>query len=275
VKRPAGHAGRDIVIGISLKMYFGYQETLDWCARVRAIAEASPAVSEGGVRLFVMPSFPLLLPVIEMFQGTLIDVGAQNLHFEDRGPFTGEVSASMLAEIGCRLVEVGHAERRRLFGDSEPVVALKVGAALRNSVRPVICVGEEEEAISTADACRESTRLLASALAGAGRDDAGGTVVVAYEPLWAIGADEPAPEGHIADVCRSLRELLVSTRPEVDDRVIYGGSAGPGLLERLGDAVDGLFLGRYVHDAEALKAVLEEAGRVFDLRHHAERSRLA
>ena len=274
MKRPAGHAGRDIVIGISLKMYFGYQETLDWCARVRAVAEASPAVSKGAVRLFVMPSFPLLLPVIEMFQGAPIDVGAQDLHFEDRGPFTGEVSASMLAEIGCRLVEVGHAERRRLFGDSERVVALKVGAALRNGVRPVICVGEEES-ISTSDACRESTRLLASALAGAGRDGAGGTVVVAYEPLWAIGADQPAPEAHIAEVCRALRELLVSTRPEADDRVIYGGSAGPGLLERLGDAVDGLFLGRYVHDAEALKVVLEEAGRVFDLRHHAERSRLA
>jgi triosephosphate isomerase len=266
VKRPAGHAGRDIAIGISLKMYFGYQETLDWCARVRAIAETSPAVSDGAVRLFVMPSFPLLVPVIEMFQGTLIEVGAQDLHFEDRGAFTGEVSASMLSEIGCRLVEVGHAERRRLFGDSERVVALKVGAALRHGLRPVICIGEEES-ISTSDACRESTRLLASALTGAGKDDPGGPVIVAYEPLWAIGADEPAPEGHIGEVCRSLRELLVSTRPGADDRVIYGGSAGPGLLERLGEAVDGLFLGRYVHDADALEVVLEEAARVSDLSH--------
>ena len=257
MKRSAGKTGRDVVIGVSLKMYFGYRETLDWCTRVREIAAVSPAVQDGAVRLFVMPSFPCLVPVIEMFRGTAVEVGAQNLHVEDRGPFTGEVSGSMLSEMGCRLVEVGHSERRRLFGESDELVALKVGAALRNGLRPVICVGEEE-AIGVAHACRESVRQLESALEGAPPDAKATPVVVAYEPVWAIGAAQPAPEAHIAEVCHALRGFMASTRPEAGNRVIYGGSAGPGLLERLGDSVDGLFLGRYVHDADALEVVLTE-----------------
>ncbi len=258
MSRPAGHAGRDLVIGVSLKMYFGYRETLDWCARVREIAAGSPAVTDGSVRLFVMPATPFLLPVIELFSGTAVEVGAQNLHFEDWGAFTGEVSGRMLSEIGCRLVEVGHAERRRLFGESEDVVTQKVAAAIRNGLRPVICVGEDAVTDST-KAAGESIRQLDSALA---RATATAEVAVAYEPLWAIGADEPAPEAHIAEVCVALRDFLASTRPGAQARVIYGGSAGPGLLERLGESVDGLFLGRYVHDAEALESVLEEASRI-------------
>jgi triosephosphate isomerase len=261
VTHPAERTGRDLIVGISLKMYFGYQDTLAWCSRVRAIAVASRAVSDGRVGLFVMPSFPCLSAVIEMFRGTAVEVGAQNLHFEDRGPFTGEVSGSMLSELGCRLVEVGHAERRRVFGESERVVARKVEAALRNGLRPVICVGEAE-AGSAADAAQESIRQLESALAGAAAYGAKAQVVVAYEPEWAIGADKPASEAHIAGVCQALRDFLSTVRPGAQDHLIYGGSAGPGLLGRLGDSVDGLFLGRNAHDADAVGAVLDEAEKV-------------
>lgn len=242
-------------------MYFGYEQTLEWCARVREIAVASAAVADGRVRLFVMPAFPCLAPVVEMYRGTPIEVGAQNLHFEDRGPFTGEVSAGMLAELGCSLVEVGHSERRRLFGESDEVIGLKVDAALRNGLRPVICVGEEESR-GAAYACCESIRQLEAAVTNATREAPTAGVVVAYEPLWAIGADQPASEKHIAEVCQSVRDFMGSARPQADDRVIYGGSAGPGLLERLGGRVDGLFLGRFVHDADTLEEVLLEAGRV-------------
>jgi triosephosphate isomerase len=260
VRRTAGRAGRDLVIGVSLKMYFSYRETLDWCARVRSIAAASPLVSEGAARLFVMPASPFLLPVIEMFRGTPIQVGAQNIYFEDRGPFTGELSGSMLSELGCRWVEVGHAERRRLFGESNRVVALKVEAAIRNHLFPVICVGEDEA--SSSRAVSESIKQVRSALARAARNNASAPVVIAYEPLRAIGAEEPASVGHIAEVCLALQDFLRHARPGTDDRVIYGGSAGPGLLERLGDAVDGLFLGRFVHNVEAFESVLEEANAV-------------
>ena len=254
----AGGAGRDLVIGVSLKMYFGYHESLDWCRRVRAIAAMNSSVSGGRVRVFVMPSFPILVPVIDLFRGTPIEVGAQNIYFEDRGPYTGEVSGGMLAEVGCRLVEVGHAERRRLFGESDQLVSLKVEAALRHGLTPVICVGEEEP-LSPSRAGHESVRQLESALARAKGDGAKAPVIVAYEPLWAIGADKPAPEAHIAEVCLQLQDFVRRARPGAAGRVIYGGSAGPGLLERLGDSVDGLFLGRYVHDADALESVLKAA----------------
>ena len=262
---PAGQSGRDLVIGVSLKMYFSYEETLDWCARVRAIVAANPVVSGGAVQLFVMPSLPYLLPVIEMFAGTAVEVGAQNFHFEDRGPFTGEVSGPMLAELGCHLVEVGHSERRRLFGETERVVAMKVEAALRNGLRPVICVGEKDET-NTVAARRESRRQLESSLSYATRKGLRDPVVIAYEPQWAIGAHRPASDAHIVEVCVELREFLRQTRPGSSDRVIYGGSARPGLLERLGPSVDGLFLGRYVHDPGALESVLDEARRVSSIR---------
>jgi len=261
MKPSAGRTCGRLVVGVSLKMYFGYAETLDWCARVSTIAAANEAVRTGEVRLFVMPSAPFLLPVLQIFRGTAVDVGAQNIHYEDRGPFTGEVSGSMLSELGCSLVEVGHSERRRLFGESEDLVALKVEAAVRNGLCPVICVGEEEK-MDAPGAGRESIRQLESALARASSSGAKADVVVAYEPEWAIGADQPAPDVHIADVCRALRDFLRDARHGAGDRVIYGGSAGPGLLERLGDAVDGLFLGRYVHDAGALDVLLQEAGRM-------------
>jgi triosephosphate isomerase len=256
-----GRAQRDLLIGVSLKMYFGLQETLDWCTRIGAIASSHPAVASGAVRIFVLPTFPLLMPVIGLLRDTPVAVGAQDMYWLDSGPFTGEVSGRVLADMGCAYVAIGHAERRRLFGESEDAVALKVQGALRNELCPVVCVGEPEPTTDEL-AAHECTRQLESALSKVESDRVRAPVVVAYEPQWAIGAAEPAPIQHTTAVCASL---LAVVGP--GDRVIYGGSAGPGLLERLGDSVDGLFLGRYVHDPTAFEAVLEEAGRIS--RHNA------
>jgi triosephosphate isomerase len=208
-----------------------------------------------------MPSFPALVPAVEIFRDTQVAVGAQDLYHEDRGAFTGEVSGRMLAELGCRYVEVGHAERRERFRENEETVALKVGAAIRNRLCPVICVGEARRA-TAAEGGREAARQLASAMSRIESGQRAAAVVVAYEPAWAIGAEKPAPEGHIAQVCAALKQALHAARPRTTDRVVYGGSAGPGLLERLQDSVDGLFLGRFVHDAAALEEVLQEAAGV-------------
>jgi triosephosphate isomerase len=249
--------GRERVVGVSLKMYFGFRETLDWCARIGAIAAGHPAVSTGIVRVFVLPTFPLLAPVIALLRDTPVAVGAQNLYWQDSGPFTGEVSGRVLADMGCTYVAVGHAERRRLFGESDEDVALKVEAALRNGLCPVVCVGESGT-MEGESASRECARQLESALSKIGQDRMRSPVVVAYEPRWAIGAEKPASDEHIVEVCAALQGVVRASRPAAADRVIYGGSAGPGLLERLGDSVDGLFLGRYVHDPAAFEAVLDE-----------------
>ncbi|WP_152365015.1 triose-phosphate isomerase family protein [Microlunatus speluncae] len=238
-----------ITIGISLKLYFGQARTLDWSHAVAAIARDRAELLRAGVELFVLPTFPALVPVLQVIGDAPVTVGAQDLHWADSGAYTGEVSGAELAEIGVRTVEVGHAERRRLFGETDEVINRKTGAALRNGLVPVLCVGETDR-LPTGAAITIVQDQIATALAGA----AAGRVIIAYEPVWAIGAPEPAPDDHIREVCSALRGSLA--RP---GSVIYGGAAGPGLLGRLGDAVDGLFLGRYAHDPEAVRAVLDEA----------------
>jgi triosephosphate isomerase len=202
----------------------------------------------------VMPTFPSLPAVVEVFAASAVAVGAQDLAAADAGAYTGEVSGAVLAELGTTYAEVGHAERRRLFGEDESVVAAKTAAALRHGLVPVLCLGEVDRGDPTA-AATECVRQLRSALGGA----PAGRVVVAYEPQWAIGADRPAPDEHILAVVADLRTALASADGRTGSAVVYGGSAGPGLLTRLGDGVDGLFLGRFAHDPQALAAVLAEA----------------
>jgi triosephosphate isomerase len=239
-----------ITIGVSLKMYFGQAVTLDWCRAVTAIARDRTALLDGDVELIVLPTFPSLVPVIATIGDAPVTVGAQDLHWADSGAYTGEVSGAELAEIGVRAVEIGHAERRRLFGETEDVINRKTTAALRNGLIPLLCVGETERVPAT-EAIAVVHDQVESALAGA----PDGRVIIAYEPVWAIGAPDPAPDDHIRSVCGALRDRT----DRAGTSVIYGGAAGPGLLGRLGDTVDGLFLGRYAHDPEAVRTVLDEA----------------
>jgi triosephosphate isomerase (TIM) len=245
------------LLGVSLKMYFGHQQTLAWCRDVARMAANHPALGNGDVTLFILPSFPALVPAQQVFAGGPVLLGAQNLYWEDLGPFTGEVSGRQLHEAGCRFVEVGHAERRRLFGEDDGAVAAKTAAALRNGLVPVICVGEDQR-MPLQEAAEACAAQLAAAL-----DTAGGQqevpVVVAYEPVWAIGSSEPASAEHIRGVCGRLQDWLAGQDRFGYYRVIYGGSAGPGLLARLGPEADGLFLGRFAHDVGALAMIVDEA----------------
>lgn len=240
------------LVGVSLKMYFGYAQTRDWITRVCALALKHPAVLDGSVELFVIPGY-LSVPVsVDILAGSGVVVGAQDLATADTGAFTGEVSGTELAELGVGVVEVGHAERRSLFGETDQIVAEKTAAALRNGITPVLCVGEHVKS-DPADAAAKVLDQLNSALT----DAPAGRVIVAYEPVWAIGAAEPAEPGYVGAVCKLLHQA-VADRP--GSAVIYGGSAGPGLLTELGSEVDGLFLGRFAHDVAALERVLDEAG---------------
>lgn len=241
-----------VTVGVSLKTYFGHRQALQWCARVAATAGAHPAVASGAVELFVIPTYPQLVGAVDAFAGTPVVVGAQDVSAYEPGAYTGEVSAAELAEIGVRVAEIGHAERRRLFAETDDVVAAKVSAALSHDITPVLCIGETYE---TSDAATVAVEQLHSALAAA----PAGRVIVAYEPVWAIGAPEPAGPDHILPVARALRSALDALPGRAGSSVVYGGSAGPGLLERLDGAVDGLFLGRFAHDPANLLAVIDEA----------------
>jgi triosephosphate isomerase len=245
-----------VSIGVSLKMYFGHDRAQEWLHTVAARLGAHPALVAGEVELFVIPSFVSIPGAVAAFAGTPILVGAQDVAAAAPGAFTGEVSALELAEAGTRLAEVGHAERRRLFGEDETVVAAKTAQALAHGLVPVLCVGDLRPG-SPGDALAEVLGQLRSALSGA----PDGRVIVAYEPVWAIGAAEPAPAGHIRAVTRGLRAAMAAFRGRAGSAVIYGGAAGPGLLTALGDDVDGLFLGRFAHDVTALASIVDEAAR--------------
>lgn len=249
--------GGSVLIGVSLKMYFGYGQTLQWCQQVASIAAAHPAVNSHQAEVFVMPTFPALAPALEIFGGGPVAVGAQDLFWEPSGAFTGEVGAPFLVEMGCRYVEIGHAERRRIFGENLETIAAKTAAALAGGLTPVICLGEEERldpSVAATQCLTELTEILR------GRTDAA-RVVIAYEPVWAIGAPEPAAADYISAVCRMISAGLGTAGAAVTSSVIYGGSAKPGLLSSLGNDVGGLFLGRFAHDPAALELILDEVIR--------------
>lgn len=269
---PASADAGTVYVGVSTKMYLGYRDSLRWLGELRREVDARPALAAGRVVPFVIPSFPVLPAAGEIIAGSPLVLGAQDCGWAD-GPWTGEVSPSLLAELGVRLVEIGHAERRRHFGEDDAMVGLKVKAADDAGVTPLLCVGEETAPATDTDpaaAAEAAATFVHGQIEAAVRGDwdLASRLVIAYEPVWAIGAAEPASAGYVSAVVRSLRELLAAHslagdcldegRSLRELPVIYGGSAKPGLLPALED-VSGLFLGRFAHDAANFGKVLDEA----------------
>ncbi len=182
-----------------------------------------------GVEKVVCPPFTALLPVSAMLAGTDIGVGAQNMHWEEEGAFTGEVSPRMVAEF-ARYVILGHSERRAYFGETDETVNRKVAAAFAHNLVPIVCVGEtlEEREAGKTDAVVQ--RQVRGALAGLSAELASG-VVMAYEPVWAIGTGRAAtPEDAArvieADIRGTLAEMFGDEVAQAV-RVLYGGSVKP------------------------------------------------
>ncbi|MGO4806353.1 triose-phosphate isomerase [Arthrobacter sp. 2MCAF15] len=243
-----------VLVGVSTKMYLGYRDSLDWLGRLRHEVDTRPALAAGRVVPFVIPSFPVLPAAARLLADSPVLLGAQNCGWAD-GPWTGEVAPSMLAELGVRLVEIGHAERRRHFNEDDAMVALKVRAADDAGLTPLLCVGETQRG-EPAVAADFVYRQIESAVDADW--DLAGRLVVGYEPVWAIGAAEPAAAAYVSDVVQRLRGRLAAVGVSGGPPVIYGGSAKPGLLPTL-QGVSGLFLGRFAHDPANFGAVLDEA----------------
>lgn len=245
-----GPTGRRIA-GVSLKAYFGLEQTRTWLAEVAALGR-DLAARGSDVELFVVPDFVSLGAAREVLAGSGVLLGAQDVFWEDSGAYTGEVTAPVLREAGCSLVEVGHAERRRLFGEDDAVTAAKAAAAQRAGLVPLVCVGEPTRAgvEAAVEQCEPQVRAVLDAV------PADAEVLFAYEPVWAIGAAEPADPEYVVDVVTALRERTAGSAGRI--RFLYGGSAGPGTFPRLASAVDGLFLGRFAHSVPNLATVVAE-----------------
>lgn len=165
----------------------------------------------------------------------------------------------MLSELGCRIVEIGHAERRALFHESNTDVAKKAAAAARNGLIPLVCIGETERAKGVLSMAVGDCAAQINAVLNDKALPPDAEVILAYEPVWAIGAAAPASAEHVLGVVGALRELpSLKARKEGSVRIVYGGSAGPGLFEQLKGGVDGLFLGRFAHNVEAFVQTIRE-----------------
>lgn len=248
-----------MLIGVSLKTYFGYEQTRRWCAQVARLATGGRLEEHAPIEMFVLPTFPAIPMAVAQLAGSGVRVGAQTVSGYPSGAYTGDVSATTLAEIGCHYVAVGHAERRLLCGETDEIVSAQAAAAIGHGLCPIICVGEPTRR-PPAQAARYCQNQITAALSEALSAGLCGRIVVAYEPVWAIGADQPAPDDHIRTVCAAISAQLDGRDlGSLNGRVIYGGAAGPGLLRRLGGSVSGLFLGRFAHDISGLAQVLAEA----------------
>jgi triosephosphate isomerase len=185
--------------------------------------------------------------VADRCRGSNVAVGMQNMHFEQEGAFTGEVSPSMVRDCGCRYVLVGHSERRHVFGETDDMVNKKVRAALKNDIEPVVCIGElleEREKGLTNEVLR---RQLEKAFAGIGADSMKKTVV-AYEPVWAIGTGRVATPETAGDAHGFTRGVVKELYPgETADvlPILYGGSVKPDNIAGLArmDNIDGVLVG--------------------------------
>jgi len=247
-------------LGVSFKMYFDHDETLSWTDEVIGVISHDKSWPSR-VDVVEFPSFPSIPAVVGLANTTGVMVGAQNLADSDEGPFTGEVSGRTLRQVGCSYVEVGHAERRLKFCEDDRVIGRKLCRAFQSGLTPLLCVGEPRDG-SSGTAGRYCVAQVSAALAAMPDTVDAPSLVVAYEPVWAIGAAAPATEEHTRAVCDMVRTWLSAHRPDMSVRVVYGGSAGPGLYTRLAADVDGLFLGRFAHDPMAFLEILGEVAAV-------------
>ncbi len=202
---------------------------------VSLIETLKDKINVTNVDVVVCPPFVSLPAVLEAVKGTNIAVGAQNMYFEENGAYTGEVAPDMLAELGVKYVIIGHSERRQYFAETDVTVNKKVKKALEHNLIPILCVGEsldEREQGITIDLVRLQTKI---ALKDVSAEDAE-KVVIAYEPIWAIGTGRTATSMQAEEVCKAIREVVAEIySQEVADavRVQYGGSVNAGNANEL------------------------------------------
>jgi triosephosphate isomerase len=234
----------------------------------KTIAEASdfidallPRIAATQHDVVVCPPFTALQEVVERRRGTAVRVAAQNMHFDESGAFTGEISAPMLVELDVEAVVLGHSERRQFFGETDEALAKKVPAALGAELEPILCVGESEEARDGGQTEEVLERQLQADLADVSDEDIA-KVVIAYEPIWAIGTGKVATAEQAQEACGFIRDVLRARGAAADDvRILYGGSVKPGNaaeLLALPD-VDGALVGGAALDAEDFAAIVEAA----------------
>ena len=246
---------RTPVLAGNWKMYKTVQETVAYLIEFKILVQYAE-----GCEIVIAPAFPALAAAADAVRGSRIRIAAQNLHWESKGAFTGEVSAPMLRATGCSDVIIGHSERRQYFGETDETVNQRVLAALEAGLRPIVCVGEtldERKANQTKDVL---LRQIDGGLASLTPESAS-PIIVAYEPVWAIGTGRTATPEIAEDAHQILRDRIrenLGLETAEALRILYGGSVKPaniqGLMARPG--IDGGLIGGASLDPASMAAMI-------------------
>ena len=231
---------RKPIIAGNRKMHKTIAEALEF------VNEVKDRVNNDKVEAVICAPFTLLKDLKQATKGTNIKIGAQNMHFEEKGAFTGEISPLMLKELDMDYVVIGHSERRQYFNETDETVNKKVLKALEVGIDPILCVGEtleEREAGNTKDVCKVQVE---KALENVSKEDLA-KVVIAYEPVWAIGTGKTATSEDANDVIAYIREVVANLYGELANevRIQYGGSVKPSNVAEIMNQsdIDGALVG--------------------------------
>ncbi len=236
----------------------------------KTVAEASdfvdtllPRIAATQSDVVICPPFLALSEVVERSRGSAVTVAAQNMHEAGSGAYTGEISAAMLLEADVDAVILGHSERRQFFGETDEALSRKVPAALAAGLEPILCVGETEEARDADQTAAVLTGQIGADLAGVDHAADLERIVIAYEPIWAIGTGRTATPEQAQETIAFIRDLLRTLGAGADAvRILYGGSVKPGNAAELLSQpdIDGALVGGAALDPEDFAAIVEAAG---------------
>ena len=232
---------------------------------VRALVQKSPELKEA--EMVVIPPFTALKAVSQEIEGSQLKLGAQNLFWEERGAFTGEISPIMLKEAGCQYVVVGHSERRQYFGETNETVNKKIKAALNHSLIPIVCLGESLEERKKEQTIEKVARQINEGLQGLSQKEVR-QIIIAYEPIWAIGTGLTATPSQAQEVHAFIRgQLEERYGNEIASCaiILYGGSVKPAntwalLKER---DINGALVGGASLEADSFIKIIEEGIRAY------------
>jgi triosephosphate isomerase (TIM) len=245
---------RPLIAG-NWKMY----KTPDEAAETsQQLVERVAGVTE--VDIMIAPTYAALVPVFEVIQNSPVALGAQNLFWENEGAYTGEISASMLKSIGCQYGIIGHSERRQYFGETDETVNKKIQAAIQVGLKPIFCVGETEEERESEQTLSVLDKQVKKGLEGLLSEQLD-TLIIAYEPVWAIGTGKTATDDQAQEVhqfIRSLVEKNFDTALSDSIRILYGGSVKPSNVAGLMSMpdIDGALVGGASLDAESFSKIV-------------------
>ncbi len=211
--------------------------------------------------VMIAPPYTALAQVAEALEGSRILLGAQNLHWEKEGAYTGEISAPMLVSAGCRYVIIGHSERRQYFGETDQSVNKKINSAISHDLTPVFCIGESENERETGQTFSVLDKQVKKGLKGMFTDELN-SLVIAYEPVWAIGTGKTATNNQAQEVHHFLRTLLsdlLGKPAAASIRILYGGSVKPDNISELmaRPDIDGALVGGASLNPETFSKIVQ------------------